>query len=241
MKSSLLRLVGKGINNILSLFGFRINKIIVNEINKTSKSIKENFVWQKASILPEASTIIDIGIGPKGTKGLYQHFPDAQYVFIDPLEECRTAVIEYLKNDKNVFISTAIGSTDSKVSINIARKPSRSSLLKRKHHHLSEGVDSREVPVKRLDNVLEKLDLKEPLGIKIDTEGYELEVLKGAPLSLAKAIFVIIEFHLNDARNNNYTLQDLIDHMNNAGFSAYMMLKDGRNIVFLADALVNDF
>lgn len=240
-KKAIYNCFANTVNKILSIIGLRLQRVKPKIKSKQkTKEKKDDLIWGKAAMLPPVLTLVDIGVGPKGTIGLYKHFPEARLIFIDPLEECRTAVNKYLEDDNHLFIACAIGSSNGTAKINIARKPSRSSLLERKHHYMSEGIQTREIAIKKLDDALEGLDLEEPIGLKIDTEGYELEVLKGAPVTLSKSLFVITEFHLTDARKYKYTLQDLVDYLKDAGFYAFTMLKDGRNIVFLSNKF-NDY
>lgn len=219
--------IGKLVNKVLSYGGLEISR------KKQKKS-----VWDKTSTLPKVPTLIDVGIGEGGSHLLYKHFPDARMVFIDPMEECRQAVKEYLEIKDNVYIATALGSAKTSTVINVLRSQSMSSLLNRPKIYScdEETVENREVPVQRLDDVIDQLSLDTPYGIKIDTEGYELEVLKGAPKTLQNTLFVIVEFHfwVNYVTKNPYSLQDLINYMVNAGFSAHFMLPDGMNIVFIA-------
>ncbi len=231
MGKRIFKWVSKVIKKVFSFLGLSIQRKTSKD--KKTKLNKKAYVWSTVSILPQVRTIIDIGVGPKGTYGLYEHFPQAHYIFIDPLEECRKAVEKYLDNGRNIFINTAVGAHNTSILINIARRPARSSVYKRQHSYLSEGVNTREVPMHRLDDICTSLTLEDPCGLKIDTEGYELEVLKGARETLEHMLFVIVEFHLKDAQKNGYTLQDIINYMNNDGFAAHFMLRDGRNIVFL--------
>lgn len=218
---------------------FFAQKINWNTANCSGVKETNNYtIWDKISLLPKVETIIDVGVGPKGTPGLYRHFPNAKFLFVDPLIECREAVKSML-NERNIFINCALGDFDGTVEMNIALKPSRSSILNRTHSAKSTGVDRRLVALRRLDSVIADLDLPEPYGLKIDVEGYELEVLKGAKKALGKSLFLIIEFHLRDALNNQYTLHDLIIFIHKTGLEAAFMLRDGRNIVFVRNQQLN--
>ena len=45
--------------------------------------------WQQMESLPEIDTLIDIGVGPKGTEELYRVFKNANLILIDPIDEAK--------------------------------------------------------------------------------------------------------------------------------------------------------
>ena len=220
------KIAGNTINRFLSFFSFRI-------------CLKEEIHFsRKMPFLPDVPTIIDIGIGPKGTFWLYNAFPNAHYVFIDPLFECLDKLKEKMDKDGNFFVNCALGSQNSKVTLNICNDLGMSSIFNREKNQVKK---QREVKVSRLDDIIESLPITSPFGIKIDTEGFEFEVLKGSLKTLKDSKFVIIEFHGYTEIIVDYSLQDIISFMNKMGFDAIFMLKDGRNIVFSSSKDIRSF
>lgn len=211
------KIAGKTINRFLSFSSFRICQ--KEEVHFT----------RKMSLLPDVPTIIDIGIGPQGTFWLYKAFPNSHYVFIDPLYECLNKLKEKMDMEGNYFVNCALGSQKSKIKINICNELGISSFFDREK---CQTMEQREVNVSILDDIIESLPIKAPFGIKIDTEGFEFEVLKGSLKTLKHSKFVIVEFHGYTEIKIDYSLQDIISLMNDNGFEAIFMLKDGRNIVF---------
>lgn len=73
-----------------------------------------------------------------------------------------------------------------------------------------------------LDSILAEDDqYGQPDFIKLDVQGYELEVLKGAPLALSYAQFVLCEVSLIDINKGAPLLTDVIRFMDEHGFMAY--------------------
>lgn len=71
-----------------------------------------------------------------------------------------------------------------------------------------------------LDQILERKQLPFPDFLKLDVQGFELEVLKGAGKSLAHAQFCILEVSLLDLDGTPMMLE-VMNYMNSKGFQAY--------------------
>jgi FkbM family methyltransferase len=85
-----------------------------------------------------------------------------------------------------------------------------------------EGEDSVEVPVVTLDTFLEHID--SPSVIKIDVEGDELNIIKGALKTIAKGVrLIIVEIHSSDVK------MPIIELLRNLG---YMMREKGKFLFF---------
>lgn len=242
----------KIVKSILNGFLSTINLKIVNinhNINKNCECKKMRLSYGVGSVksqkflksLPRVPTLIDIGIGESGTNWLWHIFPGSKLILIDPLEECFKSIDKYIAERDSISVNCALGASPSSKSINVTKQLSCSSFFLRSENNLIQksqiddgrydSVENRTVPVRTLDEVVSELTVDIPLGIKIDTEGYEMEVLKGAYDTLEKTKFVIIEFHGDTPID--HSLQDIIGFMNNNGFSARFMLADGKNIAFV--------
>jgi hypothetical protein len=67
-----------------------------------------------------------------------------------------------------------------------------------------------EVPVETLDEIRSSMNLPYPDLIKIDTQGYELEVLAGATDVLSRASFCIVECCYERLYENAPLISDII-------------------------------
>ena len=79
---------------------------------------------------------------------------------------------------------------------------------------------SERVELKKLDDVIEYLD-KFPLDrtlLKIDTQGSELEILKGSAYTLKRIPLVLVEVPLNSLYEKTFTINDIVNYMNSQGF-----------------------
>ncbi len=63
--------------------------------------------------------------------------------------------------------------------------------------------------VKKLDDYLKDFNFKKIDILKIDTEGYELNVLKGAISNLKKIKYIYFEHHYDNMIIKKYTFRDI--------------------------------
>lgn len=165
----------------------------------------------------DVATVFDVGVN-KGTPGLYKSFPKAKIVLIDPRKESIDATKREFSRYKFISEVCAAGNNPGTASLTIPDRGGRSSIPERAP--LTAGAISEiiEVPVKRIDDIVRERKLSGPFGLKIDTEGYEIEVMKGAEETLKEAQFVIAETSVKRRFVDGYRFSDLIVFMRDHGF-----------------------
>lgn len=144
--------------------------------------------------------IIDVGVA-RGTAWLYRSFPEAKIVLIDPQPDCEEFVKERYEGMEFDFHATALGADEGSAQLNIPVKKqglgiAMASLLKRTDALSSKFKESKalDVPVSKLDDIARAYDGR--IGLKVDTEGFEHQVLLGATETLKRCDFVILELSL---------------------------------------------
>ena len=181
--------------------------------------------WEQLKSLPDIDTFIDVGVGADGTPDLYQKFQEKKLVLIDPLDEAEKFYKENMQEVDAVFFKTALGESAGSLKINIEENIGRSTILDVSDINFEGNpVEQREIPVNTLDDLL-KNDHLGKIGIKIDTEGYELNVILGAKKTLSTTKFVIAEVrHNHESFNGVYKLHEFISEMHKNGFVLSMIL-----------------
>jgi hypothetical protein len=86
-------------------------------------------------------------------------------------------------------------------------------------------TQKKRINVLTLDHIIKDKDYKEPFGLKVDTEGFELEVLKGGEKFLKKTEFLILEMSVAKRFNNSYSYRELIDYLYDHDFILYDVLE----------------
>ncbi len=92
----------------------------------------------------------------------------------------------------------------------------------------AENSETENIKLKRLDDLIHSDNLKTPDFIKIDTEGYELEVLKGANTTLkdtSPILFVEIAYSMKNLGRNyiNNKFQETFEYLIDKGYKAYIL------------------
>ncbi|MBM4009929.1 MAG: FkbM family methyltransferase [Planctomycetes bacterium] len=117
-------------------------------------------------------------------------FPDAAYLLIEPLPDHAAGLADLARRIPRVRVwSGAVGATDGTVAIRC--HGDQSSMLVANDAQFR-GSD-REVPLRTLDSLVVTGELLRPDLVKLDVQGYELEVLRGAASVLEHAQVLLVE------------------------------------------------
>ena len=175
----------------------------------------------------DPKTVIDVGVG-YGTEALYKAFPSAYFVLIEPIEEYRDSINKILSEYSGVVHYKAVGRESGTVELDVdLDNPLLTSRLRRTNLTAQEAhrVEKRKVEMITLDGLFPSLgDLKRPLLLKIDTEGNELDVLKGAEKLLGSTDFVIAEASISKRFEGSYEFKELMAYMSDRGFELFSIL-----------------
>lgn len=177
-------------------------------------------------IAPQIKTCVDVGVG-YGTPKLYEAFQDSFHVLIDPLEEYKPSIEKILENYNGQYFMTAVGAKEDVIKISVEiDKLTRSTFYKRTQltSRINAKLKDREVPVTTLDTLLKKHNFQVPFGLKIDTEGGELNVIRGAKEFLNYTEFVIAEVSINKRFEESYEFSEFTEEMMRSGFYLHDIL-----------------
>ncbi|MFT7644517.1 MAG: FkbM family methyltransferase [Candidatus Paceibacteria bacterium] len=177
---------------ILKSFFKLFNKRLV-DINAPAKPYKEGVAFLK-KIIDAPNYIIDIGYAD-GTPDLTASFPMStfKYLLIDANPNFYAALNKAKQNYPNVSTEKCFcGEGEATVSLNLSKQGYESSMYRD-----FEAGETVQVKTRTLDNIVEQHNISGPLLIKIDVEGSEIDVLKGASDTLKMADVVILETWIN--------------------------------------------
>jgi len=175
-------------------------------------------------------TLIDVGVG-HGTPELYAAYPDAQLILVEPLSEHFEGIARLLEGRRGVHIPAAAWSREGELELRVEPQVTEGSSHYPRNplEQISESVTSRGVRATTIDRIIADYSFPEPFGLKIDTEGAELEVIRGATATLERTEFVIAEVGVLHKRfEGSYSFAQFIAAMDHAGFEVCDVLGIGR-------------
>lgn len=129
---------------------------------------------------------------------------------------------------RNVEIQNcALGATDGDALLHVAKWQSGCNSLR--PPVVSEATSPTRVKVKALDSWMRESKVATVDFIKLDVEGGELEVLRGAERMLAMSERPVILAEVEDSRTRpwGYEAREIIDHMSRKGYKWFSVAEEG--------------
>jgi FkbM family methyltransferase len=164
-------------------------------------------------------TVVDVGAAG-GTLDLYRHFPTARYHLYEPLSEYRRQLARTTRGLDARIVECAVGDRDGEVTINVHADLIGSSIHREVPGGGADGP-ARLVPMVTLDR---DLDGQLPPGnvlVKIDVQGAELAVLRGARRCLRSTEVLIVECSLIPTLEGAPEAADVVGWLAGEGFSLF--------------------
>lgn len=169
------------------------------------------------------NTVIDVGAALGSfTRECHAVFPDAHYLLIEPLEEYRpvldrlTGVIPKV----HCYIAAAAARSGT-MELNVHPDLVGSSLYREVESATDVNGIPREVSVVTIDSLVNERAAAGPYLIKLDVQGAELDVLRGAERVLADCEFVVLEVSFFKFFHGGPECADVLAYMRGLGFVPY--------------------
>ncbi len=161
-------------------------------------------------------TICDVGASNGAwSRQCLKIFPDADYFCVEPLDGHQLELIEFEKEYPNIkHWHGCLGESKKEGVLNV--DGSGSSIL-RGHWNNSYGTE-KEVPIETLDNFVSMGLCSAPDLIKLDVQGYELQVLSGALETLKSTQAIIAEISFFPFQTGMPVFHEVVAQLNEYGF-----------------------
>jgi len=178
-----------------------LTSTIMRGLARRGLAVQRHPAWRRQAMLAEhrVDVVLDVGAARGGyARELRQFGYTGRIVSFEPIRAAYTDLVAASARDPSwTCINTALGSTAGEATINIASNSDSSSLLAMEHEHRAAAphvdyVGEETIAVARLDDVAAEL-LGSRTFLKVDTQGFEKEVLAGGPTTLDACVGLQLE------------------------------------------------
>lgn len=219
----------KLIKRIINKLGYALQKVNKSPltINTYSKDyLLFNFydTLKKMGFIP--SHIVDVGANHgTWTREALRYFPEAYYTLLEPQNWLKKSFQDILDaNSKVQFYPVGAGEKEGTFQFTIVDRDDSCSFRYSKEEAKAAGFEQIEIPVVTLNSLLSNSEFPIPDIVKIDAEGLDIAVLKGASDFFGKTEIFMVEAGvvnksfdnsflklINFMDENNYRLFDITD------------------------------
>jgi FkbM family methyltransferase len=201
------------------------------EIRPIASANIEQQVVKEVLKLTGVKIVLDVGAN-SGQWGdlVFETGFDGKLISFEAIPSVHAALVAHAKRrggSWEVAPCAALGSERGQVEFNISANTLSSSVLSMRREHeeaapQSTYVDKQTVAVERLDELASRLLPPEGhLMVKIDTQGYEMHVLKGAGGLLHRVVAMQLELSLAPLYEGAPTFLEMVSYMQSIGFEIF--------------------
>ena len=172
-----------------------------------------------------ARTMLDVGANSgQFARGLRQAGYAETIVSFEPLSQVHAELARAASRDSHWVVAPpmALGDVAGRAAINVSKNLASSSLLAVERRSVEAGPESgfvgvEEIDIKRLDDVIDPAWPGE-FALKLDTQGFELHVLRGAPETLKRTVLVVAELSLVPLYGDGARFLEVFRFLEDSGF-----------------------
>jgi FkbM family methyltransferase len=208
------------IQNLLRPFNVRIQQLPTKE-EVIEEERKKNQWLRDLNI----KTIIDIGANTgQLALELSKIFPEAYIYSFEPLEDCYKELLSLFKGHTRFqAFNMALGNENGEIEIHRNKFSPSTSLLPMTELHKESFPYTKDelierVEIKKLDDVINDINLKHPLLIKLDVQGFEDKVIQGGKSTFSKADIIIIELSVEVLYEGQKLFDEIYETLKDLGF-----------------------
>jgi FkbM family methyltransferase len=183
--------------------------------------------WKRNEVLRRLGPKVVLDVGANTGQWAGEVLGDGFRGKVISFEPCPEAYAELARNARGVrhtCHAMGIGAEDGRAEFFVTKGSVTSSFLKPvertvEMNRSSAVAEKREVEIRRLDGVIKELGVvEERLYLKIDAQGYEREVLRGASETLLRTDAVEVELSLVELYEGQGLLPEVWGMLTGAGF-----------------------
>lgn len=173
----------------------------------------------------DPASVIDVGANEgQFAIGARRAFRSASIYSFEPGKEAFARLEKNMARMSRVHcFRMALGEQAQTCVLNVANFDQSSSLLPLHRHHIEAYPDvriagSEEVKVNTLTSMVDNMELKQPVLLKIDTQGCEMSVLLGAQPILHQFQWIVLETSTRPMYEGEVVFEKIVEWLNGRGF-----------------------
>jgi FkbM family methyltransferase len=200
-------------------------------VQRVENTNSEAQVLKKLLKVTGADVVLDVGANVGQFGDLLWHLGfQGKLISFEAIPEVHAQLVKYATGRNRSWLvapCAALGSRCGEIEMNISANSVSSSVLSMRQTHLESAPQSRYirkqiVEIKRLDELSARyISPGSKLFLKVDTQGYELEVLKGATGLWAQTVGLQLELSLVPLYDQAPTIVEMIEFMASTGFELF--------------------
>lgn len=151
-------------------------------------------------------------------------------ISFEPLSNAYKQLEKYAEKDNNwLTYNLALGNEDKSDIINVSKNSVSSSLLNILDVHTENAPESKytetqDIEIKKLDTIFNEIcKTSKRIMLKIDTQGYEKNVIDGAINSLKNIAVLQLEMSIVPLYENELLFTEMIEYLKNKGFELFSL------------------
>lgn len=219
MKSAIKFFLQALFNPFILRLGYQ-KKAEYQEYNKNY--LLNNFYETLKKINFQPNHILDIGANHGSwTRKALEYFPQAYYSLFEPQYWMKESVKDLLNSNKKIqFYGVGVNDVEGSFKFTIVDRDDSCNFLYSEEEALKNGYKQLDIPVNTVNNLLRNSNFPIPDIIKIDAEGLDINVLKGASDYYDKSeIFMVEAAVMNKVFEND--VHKIIHFMNEIGYKLF--------------------
>ena len=171
----------------------------------------------------DVRTVIDVGANKgRAARSFRRFFPDARVYCVEPIPRLCRALERWAKTQAGAVdvCQLALSRAPSEQTLYIHRRNDILSTLLAPAAGKRAQYEPTTVQVDTLDNLAGRLTLEADVIVKLDTEGLDLEVIRGGEATLRRTAAVIVEsvFYPNPSGDGAPTFEDIAAALRELGY-----------------------
>lgn len=171
----------------------------------------------------EPKHIVDVGANRgKWSRKASWVFPNSKFTLLEPQIEMQAQLDRFCNEVPNAqWLNVGAGSKMGELPLTLHPDTVSTTFNMSLEEAQAAGLQQRVVPVVTLDHIVAEVIHTVPELVKIDAEGFEQEIIRGASTLVGKTELFLLEAHFFGGDDNPCSVSELITMMADLGYTPY--------------------